>query len=109
MGCHTSGRQSVEEAKLVSVYEIDEEDWRQLLIDYLEHGRLPSESRHKTEIQRRASCFLYYKRNKYQHSLLGLQLLWLDNIEGKQVMEEAHVGVCGRISQGQNYMTMSNE
>jgi len=42
---------SVEEVKTVSIYEIHKEDWSQPLIDYLEHGRLPSESRHKTEIQ----------------------------------------------------------
>ena len=32
--------EGVEEVKTLFVYEIDEEDWRQPLIDYLEHGRL---------------------------------------------------------------------
>ena len=84
----------MEEVKTVSVYEVDEEDWHQPLIDYLEHGRLPSELRHKTEIQRRASRFLYYKGTLYRCSFLGLWLRCLDNEEGKQVMEEAHAGVC---------------
>ena len=33
------------EANVVSVLEIDEEDWRQPLIDYLQHGKLPSNLR----------------------------------------------------------------
>jgi len=32
----------VEEVKTVSIYEIDEEDWGQLLIDYLKQEKLPS-------------------------------------------------------------------
>jgi len=43
--------EGVEEVKTVSLHEVNEDDWCQPLIDYLEHGCLPSESRHKTEIQ----------------------------------------------------------
>ena len=57
--------EGVENIKIVSVYKIDEEDWRQPLIDYLEHRKLPSESRRKTEIEWRASHFLYYKGTLY--------------------------------------------
>jgi len=32
-----------EEVKTVCIYEIDEEDWRQPLINYFEHGKLLSE------------------------------------------------------------------
>ena len=46
-----------EDANAICALETDEEDWRQLIIDYLEHGKLPSDPRHKTEIRRRASCF----------------------------------------------------
>jgi len=49
----------------------------------------------KTKIQRRASRFLYYKGTLYRCAFLGLWLQCLDNEEGKQVMEEAHVSVCG--------------
>ena len=90
----------VEEVKTVSIYEIDEEDWHQPLIDYLEHRRLSSESRRTTELQRRSSRFLYYKGTFYRRSFLGLCLQWLDNKEGKKVMEEAHASVWGCISQG---------
>ena len=42
--------------KIVFVYEIDKP-----LIDYLEHGKLLSELRHKIKIQLGASRFLYFK------------------------------------------------
>ena len=42
--------ESGEEVNAISAQEVDEEDWRQPLIDYLQHGRLPSDLRHKTEI-----------------------------------------------------------
>jgi len=73
----------VEEVKTVSVYEIDEDDWRQPLIDYWAHRKLPSESRCKTKVQRRASRFPYYKGTLYQCSFLGLWSQCLDNEEGK--------------------------
>ena len=45
----TSPKDGDEEAvKAVSVYEIDEKDWRQPLIDYLKHEKLLSKLRHKT-------------------------------------------------------------
>jgi len=40
-----------EEVKTVSIYEIDKDDWRQPLINYLEHEKFPSESGHKIEVQ----------------------------------------------------------
>ena len=45
------------EANVVLVLKIDEEDWRQPLIDYLQHGKLPSDPRHKTEVKHRAPRF----------------------------------------------------
>ena len=37
-----------EEVNATSVFTIDNEDWRQPLIDYLEHVKLPDELRHRT-------------------------------------------------------------
>ncbi|KAL6324447.1 hypothetical protein AAG906_013051 [Vitis piasezkii] len=39
-----------EEVNATLVFIIDSEDWRQPLIDYLEHGKLPNELRHRTKI-----------------------------------------------------------
>ncbi|KAA0031666.1 uncharacterized protein E6C27_scaffold139G004460 [Cucumis melo var. makuwa] len=38
-----------QEANVTTSHLIDEEDWRQPIIEYLEHGKLPKDSRHKTK------------------------------------------------------------
>ncbi|TYK24159.1 uncharacterized protein E5676_scaffold610G00650 [Cucumis melo var. makuwa] len=38
------------EANITTSHLIDEEDWCQLIIEYLEHRKLPKDSRHKTEM-----------------------------------------------------------
>ena len=91
---------SEEGANAICALEIHEEDWRQPIIEYLEHGKLPSNPRHKTEIRRRASRFLYYNGTLYRRSFLGLWLRCLDLEEAKQAMEEAHSGVCGAHQSG---------
>ncbi|XP_075086304.1 uncharacterized protein LOC142169011 [Nicotiana tabacum] len=51
---------------LASVLEVEIEDWRQPLIDYLSYGILPENPRRKTEIQRRVPRFLCYKNTLYR-------------------------------------------
>ena len=41
-----------QEVNTTSIFTIDNKDWRQPLIDYLEHEKLPDELRYRTEIQR---------------------------------------------------------
>uniref|UniRef100_A0A803L4J8 RNase H type-1 domain-containing protein n=1 Tax=Chenopodium quinoa TaxID=63459 RepID=A0A803L4J8_CHEQI len=50
----------VEEVDMITVCQIDKEDWRQPIIDYLEHQKLPNDPRHRTEIRRRASRFILF-------------------------------------------------
>ncbi|KAL4031315.1 hypothetical protein IC575_009591 [Cucumis melo] len=84
-----------EEAGVISVYAIDEEDWRQPIIDYLEHGKLPTDPRHRAEIRRRAARFIYYKDTLYRRSYEGLLLRCLGKEESTKALEEAHSGICG--------------
>ncbi|XP_008463403.1 uncharacterized protein LOC103501574 [Cucumis melo] len=79
-----------EEADVISVYTIDEEDWRQPIIDYLEHGKLPTDPRHRAEIRRRAARFIYYKDTLYRRSYEGLLLRCLGKEESTKALEEAH-------------------
>ena len=65
---------SEDDANAIYALEIDEEDWRQPIINYLEHGKLVSNPRHKTEIHRRSSRFLHYNGMLYRSSFLGLGL-----------------------------------
>ncbi|KAB5563760.1 hypothetical protein DKX38_003814 [Salix brachista] len=61
-----------EQVGVVSVYEIEKEDWRQPLIDYLRHGKLPNDLRHKTE---------------------GIFLRCLGEEEATKALEETHSGI----------------
>ncbi|XP_074288350.1 uncharacterized protein LOC141613507 [Silene latifolia] len=79
-----------EDVNAISVHVIDKEDWRQPIIDYLEHNKLPSDLRHKMEVRRRSSRFIYYKGTLYRRSVNGLWLRCLDEDEGLHTMEEAH-------------------
>jgi len=69
---------SEEDVNMICVLEIDAEDWRQPVIGYLERGKLPSDPRHKREIQRRAPSFLDYNGTLYRCSFLGLWLRGLN-------------------------------
>ena len=40
-----------EQANIISICLVEKEDWRQVIIEYLQHGRLPDDKRHKTEVQ----------------------------------------------------------
>nr|XP_016435730.1 PREDICTED: uncharacterized protein LOC107761946 [Nicotiana tabacum] len=77
---------------LASVLEVEIEDWRQPLIDYLCYGILPENPRRKTEIQRRAPRFLYYKDTLYRRSFDGVLLCYLGTDESLQALQEAHSG-----------------
>ncbi|KAL0533123.1 hypothetical protein IC582_030338 [Cucumis melo] len=90
-----------EEAGVISVYAIDEEDWRQPIIDYLEHGKLPTDPRHRAEIRRRVARFIYYKDTLYRRSYEGLLLRCLGKEESTKALEEAHSGICGAHQSGQ--------
>ena len=70
--------------------EIEKEDWRQPLIDYLEHGKLPNDPRHKTEVKRRAPRFIYFKGTLYRRSFDGVFLHCLGEDEAVTAVQEAH-------------------
>ncbi|KAM2437189.1 hypothetical protein ACFX1W_014327 [Malus domestica] len=58
----------LDDTNVISVLPVDVEEWRQSLIDYLEHGKLPDDPRHRSEIRQRAPRFLYYKETLYRRS-----------------------------------------
>ncbi|XP_071905968.1 uncharacterized protein [Coffea arabica] len=70
------------------------EDWRHLIIDYLNHEKLPEDPKKRVDICRRASRFIYYKGTLYRRSFNGVFLRYLGEDETMQVMEEAHCGIC---------------
>ena len=71
-----------------------------MIIEYLQHGRLPDDKRHKTEVRRRAARFIYYKDTLFRRSFDGLLLRCLGEEEAKLALEEAHSGICGAHQSG---------
>ncbi|XP_068319505.1 uncharacterized protein [Pyrus communis] len=90
----------LDDTNVISVLPVDAEEWRQLLIDYLEHEKFPDDLRHHSEIRRRTPRFLYYKRTLYRCSFERVLLRCLGEEEANQAMEEAHSGVCGAHQSG---------
>ena len=85
----------IEEVNAISMFEIEREDWQQPIIDYIEHGKLPNDPRHRTEIRRRIPRFVYYKNTLYHRSFDVLLLRCLDDEEAIKALEEAHSRICG--------------
>jgi hypothetical protein len=85
---------------VVSVFEIEREDWRQPLIDYLRHGKLPKDLRHKTEVRRRASRFIYFQGTLYRRSFDGVFLCCLREEEATKALEETHSRIYGALQSG---------
>ena len=78
----------------ISISIVEDEDCRQPLIDYLEHGKLLEDPHHKTEVRRKAPRFIHYKGTLYRRSFDGLFLRCLGKEESDQAMEEAHSEMC---------------
>ena len=57
---------SEEDANITYVLKIDEENWCQPIIEYLEHEKISSHPNHKIKIQWRAPRFLYYNETLYR-------------------------------------------
>ena len=59
----------------INVFEVKEEqDWQQPIINYIQHGRLPSDSRQRVDIRRRALRFAYLNDTFYRRSFDGILL-----------------------------------
>ena len=63
-----------------------------MIIEYLQHGRLPDDKRHKTEVRRRATQFIYYKDTLFRRSFDGLFLRCLGEKEAKQAFRIKRMG-----------------
>ncbi|XP_057779963.1 uncharacterized protein LOC130998564 [Salvia miltiorrhiza] len=88
------------ESHLVEVFEIEEEDWHQLLVDYLKYDKLPNDPRRRVDIRRCATRFIFFKGTLYRRSFDGVFLRCLSNEEAAKAMEEAHSGICGAHQSG---------
>ena len=88
------------QANIISVCLVEKEDWRQVIIEYLQHGRLPNDKHHKIEVWRRAARFIYCKDTIFRHSFNGLFLRCLGEEKAKQALKKAHSRICGAHQSG---------
>ncbi|XP_070008272.1 uncharacterized protein LOC142165127 [Nicotiana tabacum] len=63
-------------------------------------GKLPEDSRQRTDIKLRAPRFIFYKGTLFRRSFEGLFLRCLNKEEAFQAMEEAHSSSCGAHQSG---------
>ncbi|XP_070020584.1 uncharacterized protein [Nicotiana sylvestris] len=78
---------------LVAIFEVEKEEWRQPIIDYLCYGILPENLWRRIEIYCRTPRFLYYKDTLYIRPFEGVLLRCLGEDEALQALQEAHSGV----------------
>ncbi|KAL0300176.1 UNVERIFIED_CONTAM: hypothetical protein Scaly_2568400 [Sesamum calycinum] len=60
-----------EELHVVEVLDIEMEDWRQPLIDYLKYEKVPNDPRRKIDIRRCATRFIHHNDTLYRRSFEG--------------------------------------
>ncbi|KAL0320195.1 UNVERIFIED_CONTAM: hypothetical protein Sradi_5281000 [Sesamum radiatum] len=89
-----------EELHAIKVFDIEKEDWRQPLIDYLKYEKVPDDPRRKIDIRRRATRFIHHNDTLYRRSFDGIFLRCLSDDEAIQAIEEAHSGICGTHQSG---------
>lgn len=46
---------------VICIYKVGKDDWHQLIINYLNHEKLPKDPKRKKNIRHHAPCFVYYK------------------------------------------------
>ncbi|KAM1285111.1 hypothetical protein ACFX2I_027921 [Malus domestica] len=71
----------LDDTNVISVLLVSTEEWRQSMINYLKHGKLLDDLRHRFEIRRQAPIFLYYKETLYRCSFGGVLLICLSEKE----------------------------
>ncbi|KAL0313131.1 UNVERIFIED_CONTAM: hypothetical protein Sradi_5712400 [Sesamum radiatum] len=82
-----------ENSNAITIATNNEEDWRTPLIEYLKHGKLPDDTRYKTEVRRRSSHVILYKDTLYWRSLKATDYFskWAEAVPLKEVKKETAV------------------
>ncbi|KAI5338185.1 hypothetical protein L3X38_017456 [Prunus dulcis] len=89
------------EVNVVIVCEIEKGlDWHQSMIDFLQHGKLPTDPRKRVDVRHRANRFIYLNDTLYKRSFDGILLRCLSKQEATTALLETHGGVCGAHQSG---------
>ncbi|XP_070046594.1 uncharacterized protein [Nicotiana tomentosiformis] len=68
-------------------------DWRNEIIDYLEHGKLPEDPKSSRALRAKAACYSFKKGQLYRKSFQGPLARCLGASEANYVMREVHEGI----------------
>jgi hypothetical protein len=71
------------------------EDWRALIMAYLHHHYEPDNNTELTRMQQRAKSNQIIRDKLYKTSVTGPLLHCLSRDEGKELLTQTHLGVCG--------------
>ncbi|KAL0340181.1 UNVERIFIED_CONTAM: hypothetical protein Sradi_4534900 [Sesamum radiatum] len=94
-----------EENHITKVFEVEEEDWQQPLVDYLKYEKLPNDLRRRTDTRRQATRFIYYKGTLYRRSFDGIFLRCLSDNEKFKLWKKLILGFVMLTNQDQNYIS----
>ncbi|XP_070032891.1 uncharacterized protein [Nicotiana tomentosiformis] len=72
--------------------------WRNEIIDYLEHGKLPEDPKASRVLCAKAACYSFKKGQMYRKYFQGPLARCLGAPEANYVMREVHEGICGNHS-----------
>jgi hypothetical protein len=81
------------EPRMVNV--VKGEDWRALIMAYLHHHYEPDNNTELTRMQQRAKSNQIIRDKLYKTSVTGPLLHYLSRDEGKELLTQTHLGVCG--------------
>ena len=87
--------EGINEVYVVSVFEVEESDWRMDMIKYCQSGTLPTDPKKRVYVRRTAPRYTYLSDTLYRMSFDGILLRCLSKEEGAEALKEAHAGICG--------------
>ncbi|XP_026443575.1 uncharacterized protein LOC113343657 [Papaver somniferum] len=69
---------------------VEEVDWRQPYIDFIQHGKLPSDRQATLRIQKKGTCFFMHEGVLYRRSYSNAMLRCMSDQEAMEVMTRPH-------------------
>ncbi|KAF8389817.1 hypothetical protein HHK36_024336 [Tetracentron sinense] len=77
----------IQATSAIEVLEVEVEDWKHSLIDYLQFVKLPEDPKHMTKIRHRVPRFLYFNNKLYRCSFNDAFMRYLGNDEDGEALE----------------------
>lgn len=86
---------SIPDKHLVLVIDSTHPDWARAILDYMEHGELPSDRKDAERVIRQSPMYALSDGDLYRKRPNGVKLLCISTNEGKKLLQDIHEGICG--------------